>query len=322
MPKAAAAVKQDPNRLLVVPKAPGPIHVTVSENAAESSAMARQRTETAGARPRPKRDTPSATEENNYRNSLLMSASVSAPSLPIATASQPKPLPAKLPLRSALRNSSRTPSPNPPPPQSQLKNLPPAPLQPQGIAAVISNGNPPLTRRPVGTMTILPPELMMKRRESDISSISSYETGHEVLDEEPYIPTSPTPPSPPPPPPHDEPVTVGSELSTSTSTASTATPPVRRKSVRMSLPPTFSATPPALDDTDEDEDGRGRGRHEPWSPSSLAGSATPRAENGSAWGSRIEQHGARDVWEDSSDEDAEYSAAKRLLTRLSRKHEH
>lgn len=160
----------------------------------------------------------------------------------------------------------------------------------------------------------------MKRYESDISSLSSYETGHEVFEDDPTPPASPTlPQAPPPPPPHDDPAPGGSDLSTSTSTASTASPPVRRKSVRMSLPPTFSATPPALDETDEDE--RGRGRQEPWSASSRARPATPRAENGSAWGSRIEQHGARDVWEDSSDEDVEYSAAKRLLTRLSRKHE-
>lgn len=150
-------------------------------------------------------------------------------------------------------------------------------------------------------------------RTSDVSSISSYETGHEVFDDdepEPSPPPSPSPP-PPPPPPHDNVSDV------SNSTTSTASPPVRRKSVRMSLPPTFSATPPALDETDEDE----RERHEPWSHSSRArgGAATPRAE--APWGTRIEQNGARDVWADSSDEDTEYSAAKRLLTRLARKQE-
>ncbi|KAI0631421.1 hypothetical protein C8Q77DRAFT_1126675 [Trametes polyzona] len=323
-----AAVKQDPNRLLVVPKAPGPVNVTIGEDPAESSAMAASRqhsegspTTTSTARPRPKKE--GSHEETNYRNSLLMSASVSAPSLPIATSSQPKPLPAKMPLRSALRNASRTPSPNPPQPQL------PVVVSSNGTVPSAQPNNPPPTTttiRSSDTLTALSPELVAKRRESDISSISSYETGREVLDDDepPSPPRSPPLPAPPPPPPPHEDVTAGSEVSNSTT--STASPPVRRKSVRMSLPPTFSATPPALDDTDEDEAGDGRGRHDPWSHRTPRGSpATPRAENGaSAWGSRIEQHGAQDVWEDSSDEDAEYSAAKRLLARLSssRKHEH
>ncbi|KAL1943518.1 hypothetical protein VTO73DRAFT_3963 [Trametes versicolor] len=313
-----AALKQDPNRLLVVPKAPGPVNITIDEVRAEVNAVARQHSEgSATPRPRLKKEKEQDGEEHNYRNSLLMSASISAPSLPIATASQPKPLPAKMPLRSALRNASRTPSPNPnspplPPPALSLS-------QPQRPAAVSPNGNvpAPAPTRPSDTLTVLRPDLMSKRRASDVSSISSYETGHEVFDDEPEPtpPPSPTLP-PPPPPPHDNVSDV------SNSTTSTASPPVRRKSVRMSLPPTFSATPPALDETDEDE----RERHEPWSRSSRArgGSATPRAENagnGGAWGSRIEQNGARDVWADSSDEDTEYSAAKRLLTRLARKQE-
>ncbi|KAI0668198.1 hypothetical protein C8Q78DRAFT_281005 [Trametes maxima] len=309
-----AAIKQDPNRLLVVPKAPGPVNITVSESLGETSATGRQQAEGLPApRPRPKKE--GQPEENNYRNSLLMSASVSAPSLPIATASQPKPLPAKMPLRSALRNASRTPSPNPPQPQAAVPNGNASPT-PLIIPAAIPRS---------ATMSTITPELMMKRRESDISSISSYETGREVLDDtDEDEPPSPSFPVPPPPPPHDDHTrapTGGSEVSTSTaSTASTASPPVRRKSVRMSLPPTFSATPPALDDTDED-DNEVRGRHEPWSSRSASDPSTPRAEP-SAWGTRIAENGTRDVWEDSSDEDAEYSAAKRLLARMSRKHEH
>lgn len=320
-----AALKQDPNRLLVVPKAPGPVNITIDEVRAEVNAMARQHSEgSATPRPRLKKEKEGGAEAHNYRNSLLMSASLSAPSLPIATASQPKPLPTKMPLRSALRNASRTPSPNPnsPPLPPLSLSLPqtqsPPPPQPQRPAAAPANGNVPMSTptRPSDTLTVLRPDLMSKRRASDVSSISSYETGHEVFDDEPE-PSPPPSPSlpPPPPPPHDNVSDV------SNSTTSTASPPVRRKSVRMSLPPTFSATPPALDETDEDE----RERHEPWSHSSRArgGSATPRAEGGpgGAWGSRIEQNGARDVWADSSDEDTEYSAAKRLLTRLARKQE-
>ena len=52
----------------------------------------------------------------------------------------------------------------------------------------------------------------------------------------------------------------GSEVSHSTGStilngpANGDQPPRRRKSVRMSLPPTFSATPPAIEDTDEDDE--------------------------------------------------------------------
>jgi hypothetical protein len=70
--------------------------------------------------------------------------------------------------------------------------------------------------------------------------------------------------------------------------------PQRRKSVRVSLQPTFSPTPPAIDDTeDEAEEGS---RHAPWS-------SPPPA----------------DMWEDSSEEDVEYQKAKKLLNRASRK---
>jgi hypothetical protein len=66
--------------------------------------------------------------------------------------------------------------------------------------------------------------------------------------------------------------------------------------VRVSLQPTFSATPPAIDDDTEDEDAGG-GSHAPW-----GGRAQPA-----------------DMWEDSSEEDVEYQKAKKLLTRISRK---
>ena len=75
----------------------------------------------------------------------------------------------------------------------------------------------------------------------------------------------------------------------------------------MSLPPTFSATPPAMDDTDEEE------RRRPWAPSP---SQQQRGGGGGGWGSRIEEVSGRDMWADSDEEDAEYSAAKRMLARL------
>ncbi|KAH9895680.1 hypothetical protein C8Q73DRAFT_644207 [Cubamyces lactineus] len=301
-----AALKQDPSRLLVVPKAPGPINVTISEGSGSPTLTSLQPSHSIPS-PRPRLKQDGQSPDNNYRNSLLASASVSAPSLPIETASQPKPLPAKMPLRSALRNASRTPSPSP------------AQAQPYYVTS-IPNGNarvakpePPAAIPHSATSSTITPEMMLKRRMSDTSSISSYETGREVLeddddDESPH--EMPLPP--PPPPPHDdrthEIVASGSDISQST--ASTTSPPVRRKSVRMSLPPTFSATPPAIDDTDEDDGGK----HQPWS--SHGGPPTPRPDSHSGWGTRIERNGARDVWDDSSDSDVpEYSTAKRLLAR-------
>ncbi|KAI0324289.1 hypothetical protein GY45DRAFT_1263144 [Cubamyces sp. BRFM 1775] len=309
-----AALKQDPNRLLVVPKAPGPINVTISEGSGSPNLPGMPPSHsTPSPRPRPKKDGHSP--DINYRNSLLASASVSAPSLPIETASQPKPLPAKMPLRSALRNASRTPSPSPAQPQPYHVTAIP---MPNGNART-AKPEPPATIPRSATSSTITPEMMSKRRASDISSISSYETGREVLDDDEDddddISLHETPLPPPPPPPHDdrthEIVASGSDISQST--ASTTSPPVRRKSVRMSLPPTFSATPPAIDDTDEDDGGK----HQPWS--TRGGPPTPKPESHSGWGSRIERNGARDVWDDSSDSEvSEYSTAKRLL---SRKHE-
>ncbi|KAI9065732.1 hypothetical protein FKP32DRAFT_1590291 [Trametes sanguinea] len=321
-----SALAQDPSRLLVVPKAPGPVNVSISDSDFSMVRVAsKQHSPEAGSPPpRPRLKKEGQSGANNYRNSLLMSGSVSAPSLPIETASQPKPLPSKMPLRSALRNASRSPSP------TKVPLSPQAPAVPNG-KPIVGSPEPPATIPRSATASTITPAMMAKRRESDISSISSYETGREELDDDEVLP--PDSAQAPPPPPHDDPhvrdTAGGSELSNNStaSTASTASPPVRRKSVRMSLPPTFSTTPPAIEDTDEDEAGDGtpgRRRHEPWS--SRGGPPTPRPEaSPPVWGSRIERNGTRDVWAaDSSDEseDAEYSAAKRLLSRLSKKHEH
>ncbi|KAI8977773.1 hypothetical protein BD414DRAFT_445800, partial [Trametes punicea] len=347
-----AALKQDPNRLLVVPKAPGSVHVSIGQDFGDTPTQlgGKQRSDGEGSptsRQRVKKEGSGRyPEENNYRNSLLTSASISAPSLPIETASQPKPLPVKGPLRSAMRNASRSPSPNAKSTPQTISQPLAVPDLPNGHVPVPSQSGSLATAIPrSATLATITPEVIAKRRESDVSSISSYETGREMLEEDVSAPASPQPPpaSSPPgssPPPDDDPAhehaheasMVGSDVSHST--ASTAAPPVRRKSVRMSLPPTFSATPPALDETDEDDNDGGdtprksRSRHEPWSSRGPAGPPTPRPEvspvgaHGS-WGTRIDRNGTRDVWADSSDEseDAEYSAARRMLTKLSRKHE-
>ena len=360
-----ATLQQDPNRLLVVPKAPGPINIALSESLGElpvirTSPPRSDSSPGKGDSPtrRPSKKTNGKEpEENNYRNSLLLSASVSAPSLPLNGStsivgpdqSKPLPTPVKMPLRSALRNPSRTPSPNPPTkllaedtragsPSSSSSGTKATPVI-QPVPTPVNGPVPATAPVLLDILTAEPPP--MKRRESDISSISSYETGREVFDSEPE-PDSPAPsstpvrvPSPPPASASHAPPAIpqwtthsdghmqdGSEVSHSTGStilngpANGDQPPRRRKSVRMSLPPTFSATPPAIEDTDEDD--AGASKHAPWS-SPGGGSIAP-----SSWGTRTDANGARDVWADSSDDDAdvEYSKAKRMLAKFSRKHEH
>lgn len=188
-----------------------------------------------------------------------------------------KPLPVKTPLKSALRNPSRTPSPN------------------------------PLTLRPA--VFSPPPQLIGKiseQPEDDNASISSYETVHENLDSR-----SNSPPAPPVPP-RDPVANTGVDSDLSHGTSSTAIASTdngihsRRKSVRMSLPPTYSITPPAKEDWEVEK---------PLWPGSRE-----YAREEALWTSRNENIGERDLWEDSSDEDEEYRTARKLLSKLSGRH--
>ena len=189
-----------------------------------------------------------------------------------------KPLPVKTPLKSALRNPSRTPSPN----SSTLR-------------PVVSSPPPPHL---IGKISEQP--------EDDNASISSYETVHENLDSR-----SNSPPAPPVPP-RDPVVNTGVDSDLSHGTSSTAIGstdngiPSRRKSVRMSLPPTYSKTPPAREDWEVEK--------LPWSG--------PRVHvlEEAAWTSRNENVGERDLWEDSSDEDEEYRTARKLLNKFPQRH--
>ena len=186
-----------------------------------------------------------------------------------------KPLPLKNPLKSALRNPSRTPSPNP------------STLRPSVSAPPPSH---PIRR-------------ISETSEDDTASISSYETVHENPDSRPDSPA-------PPVPPRDPVVNTGvdSDLSHGTSTTAIGSTdtgiPSRRKSVRMSLPPTYSRTPPAREDREADK--------APWSPPPDRVRDSRTSGNGNA--------GERDLWEDSSDEDDEYSTARKLLNKLSGRH--
>ena len=207
------------------------------------------------------------------------------------------PRPDKSPLKSAMRNGgSRSPSPSP--------LTMPLPLPVMEIPAPAPAPVPRVTASPA-------PPADESEDEDDGASISSYKTvdGGDEDDEdveedathaESEVSTSsnatiqratPPPPTPPPavpplPPPKALPQPQGITPSTSNSTVT----PARRKSVRVSLKPTFSPTPPAIEYDDVS-----------WS------------ENGSA----VEGSGSgvKDVWEDSSDDDEEYERARKLLNR-------
>jgi hypothetical protein len=217
------------------------------------------------------------------------SNAISATPTPTANGHVPSSRPAKSPLRSALRNSSRTPSPGP----AQLVEL-------RGRVQEIvhpSAGEVDDPRRKIPERDSRPPLSPPSPRDS--ASISSYETGRENFDVEPetmlFAPLatrSYSPPLPPPPPPHDDPPS---------SNASTETPLARRKSVRVSLHPTFSPTPPASYDNDEEA-------HAPWSKSSSS-------VDGVGWKMKVGHVPDGDLWQDSSEEDEEYSRARRLLSR-------
>jgi len=157
---------------------------------------------------------------------------------------------------------------------------------------------------------------------SDSGSVASFRTVRETFD---------TPSPGPSPVPVHVPASSSSALavpgkdesdaSTSTISASPSPSasagdgggPTRRKSVRVSLQPTFSATPPALDE-DEDETWERSGRPKP-----LRGGNDADAGDGDNGQGRNENGRERDFWADSSDEDEEYVKARRLLTRASRK---
>lgn len=204
-----------------------------------------------------------------------------------ASGSEPRRVsrPAVSPLRSALRNSSRTPSPSP---------VQPAEIRKRGADMRLDEGNKPRGRTPEREEGQCSPrqvrpgqatQLNGIRDSVSITSISSYATGRESPFEFEAEPTLQAPLAPQ----HD----------TESSTASTETPLARRKSVRVSLQPTFSPTPPALDDDEA------RGRY-PWNSSG-------REEDNQ---NRLSEP---DLWQDSSDEDEEYSHARKLLSRVSKK---
>ena len=213
------------------------------------------------------------------------------PRTPISSTA-PAGSPPKIPLRSALR--AQSPPPAPPPKPIVIPSAPPrivveaAPAPPVPAPAI--NGRESKDE---------------DDDESDNGSIASFRTVRETFDDSP-TPTPPSAPAPvaalaaPAPPGKDDSDVSGSTASLGTGTGARTT---RRKSVRMSLQPTFSPTPPALDE-DEDEAWGRSGR--PWGV----------VANGNAGG---KERGEQDFWDDSSDEDVEYANARKLLMRTGKK---
>ncbi|KAJ4490797.1 hypothetical protein J3R30DRAFT_3400058 [Lentinula aciculospora] len=106
---------------------------------------------------------------------------------------------------------------------------------------------------------------------------------------------------------------------TTTTTHVTGLPPRRRKSVRVSLQPTYSVTPPAIEYDDEDEIGIGmEERNHSWRSDATRGSDTDESsgENGRSDKRENQTDGVpgQDIWTDSSDEDAEYQKARKLFS--------
>ena len=226
----------------------------------------------------------SSAKQQQRPSSLPPPPRLSMPPTPAGT-------PPKVPLRSALRNHSPPPV---PPPKPIMIPIPSAP--PRVILEPASAQSP--NRR--------------DRKDddddrSDSGSIASFRTVRESPEEggTPTLTPAVT-------------MTTTTMLASSSSLAvqgqgqgesdvsaeSTSGGAKRRKSVRVSLKPTFSPTPPALDE-DEDEIWKRSGRPE----------ALGNNEDGD-----VKVNGReRDFWADSSDEDEEYSKARKMLTRASKK---
>lgn len=220
--------------------------------------------------------TPSARSEPQRATSLPPLHRAPVPTTPATKG-------AKIPLRSALRNHS--PPPVPPPKPIVIPSAPPRVVA--EVAPRMTDGRDDNDDGDDET--------------SDSGSVASFRTVRETLDDDDSTPIPPFAPAPAAVlamPGKDD-----SDVSASTASVGTGAGAgaARRKSVRMSLQPTFSPTPPALDE-DEDEAWGRSGR--PWGVT-----ANGRGNAGAE----------RDFWADSSDEDEEYSNARKLLTRAGKK---
>ena len=237
-----------------------------------------------------------------------------ATSSPGAGSAIPGRRPAQSPLRSALRNpNSRSGSPAPMAGPSYANGRPAENGSIPASAALATSGEPD-------------DQVGKKGHDNDdAASVSSYETGREVPLEDAVEAPGPRPTA------KDlmdstlkdsasqtvdkkhEVDTDARELSPPESVQSSTGTPQRRKSVRVSLQPMFSPSPPAIYVDFEEQQRNGivppRGGKE-------AGPDNGVRVNGRPSKKKIEDI-PQDFWENSSDEDEEYANAKRLLSRLS-----
>ncbi len=249
----------------------------------------------------------------------------SGSSQPAPSSSSPFPRP---PLRSALRNGgSRTPSPMssagraPSPVKGLLVVQAPSPLH--AVATTASTPQVIQTQSfspPVQTKSTSPIPSSLLEDDDDNASVSSYETTHEMFDDAQDEATpKPAPASPAPPPPDKEYIILsppapngavhiqsGTDVSISSDSTVNNGTPKRRKSVRVSLRPTFSPTPPAIE-------------YEEWRPSENTVIGQTEAESSGGKRNGWKDGEPPDMWQDSSDEDEEYSTARRLLNRVAKK---
>ncbi|CAA7266711.1 unnamed protein product [Cyclocybe aegerita] len=269
---------------------------------------------------------------------------------PNANAQPPAPAPAvKMPLRSALRNPSPSPSPQPHPhphtqPGPSILHRHPLPASNVATTSHVfgSRSSPqipePMVRRDKGKGKAPPPQ------EDSANESSADDTGNEVFysDEEEVERLPPGPLAPLAQPAAKDSTSgqglanghaegYGSEVSESTASTALAstgqTPtqiPRRRKSVRVSLQPTFSPSPPAIDYDDEEE----ARAHAPWAWEQDAHTHREHehVEHGHVH-APVAVPAAQpktiaatiDIWADSSDEDESYARAKRMLSRAAKK---
>ena len=239
----------------------------------------------------------------------------SAPQRPPSLPARPRvPMPAtspssvpKVPLRSALRNHS--PAPAPPP------ALPPRPI-------VIPSAPPRVIIESV-TAPAQAPTFNGNNHDddgSDSGSAQSFRTVRESFDE-----ATPTPPAATITAPSSSSLVVpgqnDSDVSASSNSAADAGAGAgtrRRKSVRVSLQPTFSPSPPALDE-DEDEVWKRSGRPEQHVLDDNDDQDCEHDKRNGKWKNGGDRDRERDFWVDSSEEDEEYSKARRMLTRARKK---
>lgn len=232
---------------------------------------------------------------------------ISATASPGAGSTIPSRKPAASPLRSALRN-----------PNSRSGS--PAPMAGPGHV----NGRPAENGSIPSSTTLAdsgaPHDQVGKKGQDndDAASISSYETGREVPLEDAVVAPGPGPmtkggASQAVDKEHEVDVETREVSPTPESVQSSTGTPQRRKSVRVSLQPTFSPSPPAIYVDLEEQERNGI--------VPLQGKKQADQENGTrvnGWSSRKRNEDIpQDFWENSSDEDEEYANAKRMLSKLS-----